>query len=432
MSTSVPSVGGAAVAPTPAPASTASEGPAESKIKPIPPKAAPAEAAKPQAEAKPEGAEPVAKPPKTGRQVLPGVVVAGDDVPELPVRGPDGKFISHAEAEKLYAAELAGEDEGFIEEPAAKPEPKKPELPSTPPSGKVTFLGKEYDGIAAVEQMYRSLQGMHDPIAKKLATTEKERNFGYEAANAWEQEARKARAELEQLQAQIGGKGPAVAPSTGPATAQDELSLDTLVDGIDYDAFEMIAHDPQGGTRVAGKYLANQIFSTMLNQVIPALRAEIQKTMQPVNRFTADQQTANTVQGVINSVAQYQSLDGKPAFPELLDTETLVEIANVWRESGLPVEHAMTAQGLISAIGLYRLMKALPSGLPEPAPSPAPVEQAPGASALAEGGEGEHTGMGRMSREDAHLSPEARNIRKAFDETPLFDKTLGFAVNRRR
>jgi hypothetical protein len=373
------------------------------------------------------------KPKRSGG--LPGVVTA-EDAPELPVRGPDGRFISHEEAARIFNAELDGDDGVRIEgeEPPPTPEksaepPKKPTLPGQ--TGKVTFLGKEYENIAAVEQMYRSLQGMHDPIAKKLSQTEKDRDYGYEAANKWEQAAREARAELEQFK-KTGGRVAPTAQDAGPG--ESKLDLTSLVDGINYDAFEAIAHDPKGGTRVAGQYLTSQILNTVLSKIVPAVRAELLQEFSPVKQAyqqTAEQaQTANAVQQTIDAVANYQTLDGKPAFPELLDEQALVEVAQTWRESGLPPQAALTPQGLINAIGLYRLMKSLPAGIEAAAP-PEPAVPGPEIAALAEGTDGAHTGLGRTP-EPSHLGPDARALRRSLDEAPIFDRTLGFTVNRRR
>jgi hypothetical protein len=435
MATSAPSVPAApatSAAPTGTPAAPQEATP--KKIAPIPPKAkaGTADTTPPDTvvHKEPPSHEPDDRPRRTS---LPGVVT-GEGAPELPVRGPDGRFISQEEAARLFNADLDGESDDGVriegDEPAPKatPEepPKKPELPGQ--GGKVMFLGKEYANLAAVEQMYRSLQGMHDPIAKKLAQAEKDRDYGYDAANRWQQEAEAAKAKLVEYE-----KGRQPATSAGTEQKQG-LDLEALVDGINYDAFETIAHDPKGGTRVAGRYLASQILNAVASQIVPALRAELMKEISPVRDTlqTSQQEaaTANRVAQVLDQVAAMQTMDGKPAFPELLDAEMLHEIGATWRESGLPPEAAMSPQGLINAIGLYRLMKSLPDGT-TPAAEPGPVLPGPEITALADGSEGAHTGLGRTP-EPSHLGPEARALRRGLDETPIFDRTLGFAVNRRR
>ena len=439
--------GGAAAAPTPTPApAPAEQTGATRKIAPIPPKAA---ASTPDEKTKDDGpdavvhkadapteAQPDARPKRTS---LPGVF-SGDDVPDLPVRGPDGKFISRQEAARLFDRELAGDDEpddGVRIEGDEPPPAKAPTQRPTPPGqgGKVTFLGREYENIGQVEQMYRSLQGMHDPIAKKLAQAEKDRDYGYTTANQWEQVARDAQAKLEQYEK--SGRRPAEQPAAAKqGGADDALSLDSLVDGINYDAFEAIAHDPKGGTRVAGRYLAQQLLNTVVSTIVPALRTELMKEISPVrdslNASRADVETANRVTSLINDVASYTNLRGEPAFPELNDEGTLAEIAATWRESGLPPAAALTPAGLIQAIGLYRMMKSLPDGSdPTATPGSAPVVPGPEIVAMAEGGDGAHTGLGRAP-EPGHLGPEAKMLRRSLDDAPLFDKNLGFAVNRRR
>lgn len=441
MGTAAPSTS-AASTPTPAPAAEPTAEPTR-RIAPIPPKAtAPApdktakgtNAATPGGEGDGGGIDGRTEAPAS-REVLPGVVVGGDI--ELPTRGPDGKFQSRKAAVDAFERELAGEDEPAPtspDKPAA--EPTKPPLPGQ--TGKVSFLGKEYNSIAEVEQLHRTLQGMHGPIAQKAAALEKERDYGYQAANAWQQEAEKARAELEQYRASVEGRRPAGQPAVqeGAPDAGD-LDLNGLIDGIDYNAFEMIAHDPAGGTRVAGKFLASQILNTVIGQLMPAIKADIMKQvgpiLEPVKRDQASQATANAIGTVIDGVSQLRTHTGALAFPELGDEAELAEIGRTWAESGLPPQAALTQSGLITAIGLYRLMKSLPDGTPVPAAAVAAAEAAisPAAAALADGGGGADTGLGRSSRDDAHLSPDARRIRDAFDSGPLFEKNLGFAKNRR-
>jgi len=404
------------------------------RIAPIPPPSTPKTKG---ADAEPaiERSEP---PPPSRRQVLPGVIIGADDpdVPILPTRGPDGKFISPSAAKADYDADI-DEAEGV--------EPPRPALPAPPPgTGKISFLGKEYNSIAEIEQVHRSLQGMHDPIARKLAQAEKDRDHGYMAGNLWHQEYEKVKAELDEVRSGRPASTNVTAPSSAPtkagtpAAADGSLDLDSLVDGIDYDAFEMIAHDPQGGTRVAGKYLARQMLNTVVSQIVPSIKAEIMKslmpTLQPLQMTQEETAAANAIGTIIEAVASYTDLEGKPAFPELNDPATLREIGITWRESGLPVEHAKTAQGLISAIGLYRMMKALPDGAAPRPPQPT-VQPGPGASALAESDGGANPRMGALSnpREDSNLPADVRAIRRSLDDaTPLYDRTLGFAVNHRR
>jgi len=441
-----PSTAGAAT-PTPAPAQPAGE-PAR-KIAPIPSsKAAPAAAAGPSAGGEGDGGGIDGKPQAAGaaggskREVLPGVSIGGDDI-ELPTRGPDGKFTSRAKAEAAFEKELAGLDgpEGDDEpgDPVEIDPSKRPPLPGQ--TGKVTFLGKEYASLAEVEHLHRTLQGMHGPIAQKLSKAEQDRDFGYNAANAWQQEAEKARAEAEQWRARAEGRAPAAgkpaaAGAVGATAAVGEdggMDLDGLVNGIDYNAFEMIAHDPEGGTRVAGKFLASQILQAVVGQLLPSIKADIMKqvtpVLEPVQRDRASQETANAIGAIFDSVGSLRTQTGAQAFPELASAETMSEIGQVWRDSGQDPKYAMTPTGLISAIALWRLMKSLPDGV-EIAPEAVAAAISPAAAALADGGGGADTGMGRASREFAHLSPDARKIAQSFDSKPLFDKTLGFARNR--
>jgi hypothetical protein len=132
-------------------------------------------------------------------------------------------------------------------------------------------------------------------------------------------------------------------------------------------------------------------------------------------------------------VGSFQTADGRQAFPETSDPQALHEIGQVWHDANLPPDYALTPQGFMAAVGLWRMAKGFAGG---PAPVLPPTAQPPaqlgaGAAALAEGGTGPHTGLGGSSTADAHLSPEARSLRRALDQVETYDRTLGFRKNRR-
>jgi len=370
----------------------------------------------------PEGApekKPI-KPIPLKKASLPGVI--SRDADELfggdaAGRDASGRFTKAPEA-------IGGKPEAKPEPVEAKPEAEKPPAPPTS-STLVKFLGKDYQSISEVEQAHRSLQG-------QFKSLKDDRDYGFSAANGWKAEADRLRAEVEALKGGTPAGGQAVQQNPVSTQRGQSLDVDALVSGIDMDAFER--HAATSGLPQAGKYLVSETLRAVMEKVLPAVRAEFQQGLQPFQDRAQEAEVLQTVNTLVSGVGQLQMLDGAPAFPELNDPEKLHEIGLVWRDAGLPPEAALTRQGLISAVALYRLQKGLPSGPSlnpsarrTTTPATATYSPAPGSAAFLPA----EPQSAPPNRGRSNLDPGMQALVNALDETALVDNTLGFTRNRR-
>lgn len=371
-------------------------------------------------------------PPKRAeRPSLPGVLQPGaedeGDAVErvLLPRRPDGTFMSRAEAEASAEAERREE---MGEEPR---EPQKPALPpgeEEPKTKGLKFLGKDIKDISEAEQMHKSLQGMFKPLQAQVQTLTEERNYGYEAANKWEAAYKALEARIATAGQGAPGGRDVQAPAQG---APNPFDVKSVMQGIDVDAFEAVA--VQGGLPRAAEFLAEQILGGVVEKIVPALRAEMQakyeSDLTPLREERAASATEQHAEQLINQVAALQTLDGKPAFPEMGDPEALFKIGQTWRESGLPPDAVMSPQGLLSAVALYRMMKGLPEGpaIP-PVTPPAPVQSAGAAATI----EAEPGGSPMPTAPGAPAGEMGRFIHSLRSSEPVVDPALGFARRRAR
>ena len=203
---------------------------------------------------------------------------------------------------------------------------------------------------------------------------------------------------------------------------------------IDTDAFERIA--AQDGLPQAGKYLVSQTLKAVLDRVVPSIRAEYQTALQPSLQREQEAQVHQTVNTLIESVAGYKTLDGTDAFPELRDAEKLQEIGAAWTDAGLPPEVALTPQGLINAVVLWRFMKGLPARQGRQSVRPPHYHHSGhGASS------GARAGIGRFTRRRPQRLPAQpratgqgsvmQQLVSALDDVAIVDNKLGFTRNPR-
>lgn len=378
-------------------------------------------------------------PPKKGTGSLPGVHArGGDDFVAGLDRDERGRFAKKAESTPFEDAEQEAPEPkeqkaGTADKPAEAPKP--PEAPA-PTTGPVKFLGKDYKTLGEVEQVHRSLQGQFRSLTE-------ERNYGYQQANGWKAHADRLQAEVESLKAQLGGgvqAGQAKGRTASPGQPAQGLSVDEILGDIDTDAFETIA--AEGGLPQAGKYLIAETLKAVMEKVVPTLRAELSgqfdNRIKPFEETAQEAQMRSGVDQVIDSVKALQTHDGQLAFPELADGATLQEIGEIWRDAGLPPEHALTTKGLISAVALYRLYKGLPdpsapatpSAVPTTTPKREAVESpAPGSAAsLSDSRSSGRPPSAGRSQLDARLS----EMLSGFNEADLAAETnLGFQRRRR-
>ena len=402
------------------------------KIAPIPPTQA-----KP-AEGKPEPTAPARKP----HIGLPGVISNRPDDPSndlFPKLGP---------SRDPKTGQFTGTKPDLPEGASPAPAEGKPPAPGeqTPKQG-VKFLGKDYKDIAEVEQLHRTLQGNHRSQLDAVRKATEERDYGYQAAHAWKAEFERVSNELEALKQ---GRAPQATPAASPATSaqpgaaipQSGFNLDEALKGIDTDAFELIATNPQGGLAAAARYLVAETLKVAAENMLPQMLSKFDARLQPLEGDVQSRTAQGQQLATIEMVASLKTPSGQPAFPELGDARTVEEIGELWgrtyKRQGWTVQDVqaslMTPEGIIQAISLYRTMKGfMPPDEPAPAPAnprtePAPAAPAPGASAsmLEEPGTSRTPGGERST-----LSPEAQRLVNALENTQLVDPKLGFTKNPR-
>lgn len=409
--------------------------------------------------------EPKPKEPKQIKPItrLPGVITrGGDDLPELTKnRDASGRFLPKDGAKEAEGDEELSPIEREMREERAREKgeaPAKPGADGKPPlpagakpaadgaEKPIEFGGRRYKTHDEALQAARSLHGMFKPMQTELTRTKEEKEYGYKAANAWMEKAQALEAELNAVrggkpapQAGRAGAGASAAAATGAGEGDELPSLETLINGIDTDAFEAIATHKDGGLPQAAKYLVGEILRVVNEQVLPARDKRWEKALTPFQEAQITAQRGKEADQLVEQVASLKLGNGQDAFPELKDTGKLVEIGDAWARSGLPPEAILTPQGLISAVGLYRTLQtfhpteAAPNG--NPAPSGDAEEEAqilnPPASGAAASVGAEPSGVMPPNAGRSNLSPASQRLLNALDKTNLVDRSLGFAVRRR-
>jgi hypothetical protein len=121
----------------------------------------------------------------------------------------------------------------------------------------------------------------------------------------------------------------------------------------------------------------------LITKVREAERAHLEKLLEqrdaPRKAQEAKAALASQTETLFSSLAEYVNpADGSPAFPELNDEAASYEIGRLWASLGLPPQAALTPQGAIAAIALYREHRRSSAGSQAgPAPTPPPQPAAP-------------------------------------------------------
>ena len=374
-----------------------------------------------------EVAEPEPKKPRQRKERLPGVMTRGDgdDIfPELGVRGKDGRRVSRQEGFRELDAELQEEHgHGLDLPPPPEGSEKKPEEKAPETTQKIKFGDKEYNNLGEIEQSFKSLQGMFKPMQERLTKAEQLAEQTADLARQWHRRAM----ELEQ-----GTVQPSPAqPKTETPKPADEL--EQALSRVNGELFESLAREH--GLPLAGRYLAAQVLATVHDDMLPRLREEImaqlKPELEPLKQDRGFQQATQHVAGLMDSMSQYKNADGSDAFPELNDPDTCLEIGTLWRDLNLPAEIALTPQGLLQAIGLYRMYRGANPQAATSTPTVSvsqPQNVAPrAAAASADAGSSLSPMAGRQGAES-----ESVRFARELAETHLVDKDLGFSVRRRR
>jgi hypothetical protein len=356
----------------------------------------------------------------------------GEDIfPDLGYKSKSGKRVDRATASRELDAEMR-EEHGIGLDIPDLPEGAKPKGEEKKPEGnKIKFADKEYSSLAEIEQSFKSLQGMFKPMQAELSEARALAEKAAESARTWRSRAIELESGSTAAPAQ---QTPAQAPK--PTTQGAQMELEKVLQNVNGEMFESLAREH--GLPLAGRYLAAQVLATVHDQMLPALRdeimAQIQPEIEPLKQDRGFQQATQHVAGLIETVGQYKYADGSDAFPELQDPDTVMQIGELWKSLNLPAEVALTQQGLLQAVALYRMYRGTGGQTASNTEQTAQVVSEPSrtappaASASLESGGSVLSPTGNRSGSENATSRFARSL----DDAPLIDKLLGFEVRRRR
>jgi hypothetical protein len=228
------------------------------------------------------------------------------------------------------------------------------------------------------------------------------------------------------------------APEVKPQPNTEEQSraeLDKALSRVNGELFETLARER--GLPLAGRYLAAQVLATVHDDMLPALRdeimAQLKPELEPLKQDRGFQQATQHVANLIEVVGQYKNQDGSDAFPELHDADTVMQVGELWRSLDLPPEVALTDKGLLQAIALFRMYNGLQGNQTAPSSTPkVTVSEPPNTAPRAATAALESSGVASPMTGRAGAESETTRFVRGLDDSDLIDKTLGFAVRRRR
>lgn len=390
-------------------------------------------------EGRPKKVAPIKNPAR-----LPGVVLPDDELDSFinPKGGRDsrGRFVK---PEGAPDAPVGGAGDKPVDPSLPPPKPGEGDatveapkiLAPDPTTGKIKFADKEYESPAQIEQEFKTLRGMFKPMNDRLTKLTEERDYGYSTAQAWIDEVKKKDAIIARLQGGGGGDPSSAASSSAgkPGGSADPLALpsaEDLANEVDADVFEAIA--VEHGLPQAIRYLSQQMMSTVVGKVVPAMKAQSDAALAPYHQARQTAEAEASLQAVADSVAALQAPDGTMAFPELGDAVIMGKVAQMWQAAGLPPEVAMTSGGLMAAISMYRTaygMHAKSSPAVAPTSPAAPVVPSPIPAPAIAASIGDHSGGFPGSGGRSALPAGQRRLLAALDDVELVDRNLGFKRN---
>lgn len=338
--------------------------------------AAPSTSAQPTAQPAPgaettPAAQPVArtaKPIPSARPQLPGVFPDDDpfpaapsradsptppgDAPGRPSRGPDGRFLPGTSPAQDAAEHTL--------------EPANADAPAPEPVSKFKFAGEEYDSQAAAEQQVRTLRGQFKPVqalARNLGGMEHIVPKFTEAATSargWKAEADRLSAEL----AAVRSGAPTAQSPPSPSTS----ATDAATEGIDW---ELYAEVTRLATESGEPWKAQQWLHEQSEKLVSSrVQSLLDERLAPLAQREHQAEVVAKTETLFGSLAGYTNSDGSPAFPELNDETSAYEVGKLWATLGLPADFAMTPQGAIAAIGIYRMAKSGSQARANTSPAP--------------------------------------------------------------
>ena len=264
-------------------------------------------------------------------------------------RGPDGRFVA-------ASSPATAADGEHTPQPGDQPPPQP---------AKFKFAGEEFDSREAAEQNLRSLRGQYKPLqglARSLGGIDKiapTLTSAAESARAW-------KAEADRLRAELDGRQPAAAPA-----ASDPAPADEPAESIDWELYAEIRKVAieQGTPEKAEQWLHEQQ-ERVINARVQAL---LDDRLAPLADAEQQAALASQTQALFTDLSTYVNGDGSVAYPELHDEQASYAIGRMWASLGLPPEAALTPQGAIAAIAIYRMAKGGRSQANPAAPTPASV-----------------------------------------------------------
>lgn len=312
----------------------------------------------PQAPASPETTQPQESKARTLRPIksLPGVVEA-DQSDELLARITGEPLHAEGRDEKGRFLRKTAEDSSEVPlAPDAAPKPDK-----------FKWAGEEWDSEEKAVQSFKSMRGQF----KANATRAAERDDAAASARGWHAESQRLQAELDGLR---GGKGDA---ASAPAVEQPAQADGESIDWALYAEVKKAATEA-GQPDLAEQWLAKEQERSLTSR----LEAVLKTALKPIEEASQNAYLENHTNALFESLADYAMPDGTPAFPELANPESAFAVGQLWHNMGLPSEIALTPQGAVAAIQLYRGVHGSPKASADAAPGPAP-SQAPALDARA-------------------------------------------------
>lgn len=385
-------------AATPSPSAPAAASADAAAAQPAPGAAAPAQAA-PQTTAPADGipAVPARKPlPR-----LPGVEPDPEDDPSAflprppdartaaPQRGPDGRFLPADPART--GTPPASDADTAVE--GTGPHPQEPDQGR---AEKFKFGDVEFDSREAAEQNFKSLRGQYRPlmqIAREYGGVDKipaVLGRAVESARGWHQHAQALEGQIQHLMAELeavrSGKPVPPAGRTQPQTQNAAAPApDAEAAEVDWGLFAEISKlaNEQGEPHKAIEWLMQQNSQVMQSRLERLLAQHLAPLLAQQQQSAQTEQILAQTETLFGNLAEYTLDDGSPAFPELNSEDTAHEVGVTWANLGLDPEAALTPQGAIAAVAVYRMAKAAQSGAmpgqvtPTTPASPAPQGAAP-------------------------------------------------------
>lgn len=268
------------------------------------------------------------------RESLPGVVEATEDDEKL----------ARLTGESQRAARGQRDQQGRFVKSGVEKSAEIPLKPGEEPAPtKYKWAGEEWDSQEKAEQSFKTLRGQY----KALDSRARERDAAAHSASAWKAEHDRVAAELQALKQ---GKA---APSNEATPEQSAPKAGESIDWALFAEIQKVAAE-RGDPGFANRWLAEQQEAVIQARIEKAINERLEKELAPVKEAEQIRYVENHTSNLFASMAEYVTDDGSPAFPELQNEEQAADVGRLWHSLGLPPEQALTPQGAMSAVLMYR------------------------------------------------------------------------------